>query len=73
MKYEVTVGNIGRVLETSHSHIAMRCYMEYVELSKTGYGRVPFEDVALWEDNEPIETHIAKRPPTNGQILSQFI
>lgn len=68
----VTVGNIGTVYVGYDEMEAKQTYTEYVEQSRSGYGRAAYEDVCLWIDNEPVEMYIAEKPPSNG-ILSQFI
>lgn len=57
-KYEVTVGNLGSVIETESYEEAKATFNEYVELSETQYGRVAGEFVILWENGEPIEEHL---------------
>lgn len=56
-KYEVTVGNLGSVIETESYEEAKTVYDEYVWQSSANYGRVAGEWVTLWEDGEPLEEH----------------
>ena len=58
-QYTVTVGNIGIVYDGTNEAVALREYYEYVELSKSGYGRAGDEDVVLIDDAEVREEHIA--------------
>ena len=53
MRYEVYVGNIGCVYSGSNERQAQKDYVEYVEQSKTNYGRAAGENVTLFKDGEP--------------------
>ena len=53
MKYKVTVGNIGTVVETNNKSDAMKIFNEYVRQSKNLYGRAANEDVVFWQNEEP--------------------
>jgi hypothetical protein len=55
MKYQVVVGNIGTVYDGNSYLLAIRTYGEYVDQSKTNYGRAAGEPVALFEDGEIIK------------------
>jgi hypothetical protein len=57
-RYEVIVGNIGRVHEGSAKTEALRHFNAYVRQSKAGYGRAGGEEVALLKDGEIIREHI---------------
>ncbi len=54
-KYEVTVGNIGRVHDGDSFSEAHAVFKEYVQMSSDGYGRASGEEVVIWEDGEPID------------------
>jgi len=56
-RYEVTVGNIGMVYSGMNFDVADKTFDEYVELSKSNYGRAAGEQVALWENGEPLFEH----------------
>jgi hypothetical protein len=56
-KYQVIVGNIGTVYDDDDDQEALSIYIEYVKMSKDGYGRAGGEDVTLFEFGEPIEEH----------------
>ena len=58
-EYEVIVGNVGTVYKGSDATEAHRLYNHYVELSRTGAGRVAYEDVTLFLDGEPSEEYRA--------------
>lgn len=59
-KYEVIVGNIGKVFEGSNREEAREMYNTYVRMSKSGKGRPGGEDVVLFCDDEIVKEHIAK-------------
>jgi hypothetical protein len=52
-KYEVCVGNIGRVYEGENPIEARRIYGKYRSQSESGLGRAGGEDVTLFKDGEP--------------------
>lgn len=49
--YEVYVGNIGLVHKCYNLDEAMKVYHEYVEMSKSGYGRAANEMVSLSDNH----------------------
>ena len=55
MKYQVTVGNIGTVLNTDSEIEAINCFNEYLFQSQSGYGSASGESVCIMEDDEPLE------------------
>lgn len=56
-RYEVIVGNVGRVYDGNDKEVAMHVYQEYVEISKAGVGRAGGEPVTLTLDGEIIHEH----------------
>lgn len=50
MRYEVIVGNIGRVYEGPSKTRAKETFYEYVKLSKHDYGRAAGESVIMLKD-----------------------
>ena len=55
-KYTVSVGNVGNIEYTNKTQ-AMKCYKEYVTLSKNNEGRAAGEDVILFRNDYPIEQY----------------
>jgi len=55
-KYVVNVGNIGNI-DCESKEDALKTYNEYVQQSKSGYGRASGESVILLEDGEPIKEY----------------
>lgn len=53
MKYQVIVGNLGTAIDTEELLDAAEVYVNYCQLSRTGYGRVAYETVTLMVDGEP--------------------
>lgn len=51
--YEVVVGNIGRVCETTSPIEARRVYGIYKKQSQSEVGRAGGEDVTIFKDGEP--------------------
>jgi hypothetical protein len=62
-KYEVTVGNVGLIIETTNRENAVSEYEGWIAMSKHPRGRASGEDVTLWEDGEPIQEYNALPPP----------
>lgn len=60
MNYQVTVGNIGTVYDGTNKREAEEAFQEYMEQSRSGPGWawVSCEDVALWENGEPIREFV---------------
>jgi hypothetical protein len=58
MRYEVVVGNIGTVYSGSNERQAQKDYVEYVEQSKTNYGRAAGESVTFFKDGEPTHSFV---------------
>ena len=50
--WTVVVGNLGVVYDGPNGFTARQKYVEYVKLSKSGYGRVAYEAVQLLYDDE---------------------
>jgi hypothetical protein len=57
MKYQVICGNIGTVHNGNNKKEALSIYLEYVKMSKDGYGRSSSEDVYLICNGEPIREY----------------
>lgn len=55
--YELIVGNIGTVYRGPSEAIAVAEYDDYVEISKSGYGRAAGEEITLFKDGEIIKEH----------------
>jgi len=55
--YELVVGNIGVVYRGPHAAIAVAEFDEYVDISKSGYGRAAGEEITLFKDGEVIKEH----------------
>jgi hypothetical protein len=55
--YTLIVGNIGKIGEYASRKLAFAAFAEYVELSKSNYGRVAGEPVYLFENNEIVIEH----------------
>ena len=62
-EYRVVVGNIGTVYDGDSKIKADRDYKEYVEQSRSDYGRASREPVYMFVDGELLREHI---PETNG-------
>lgn len=58
-RYEVVVGNLGYVHTGNNQKAALRCYREYVTISKAGVGKVGNEQVTLFRDGEILKEHDA--------------
>jgi hypothetical protein len=57
-RYEVVVGNVGTITETTDFAHAITTYRKYLVMSIGGYGRVSNEQVTLLIDGEPeLEYH----------------
>lgn len=56
-KYELIVGNIGKVYDGDDRVEADRLFALYVDQSKSGVGRAGGEDVVLFEDDEIIREY----------------
>ena len=50
--YEVVVGNVGRVYNGTSKREADKVYHDYIEMSRSGYGRAGGEEVTLFVDGE---------------------
>lgn len=50
-RYQVVVGNVGTVLDTSDRAVAIKIFHEYVEISSRGGSRASGESVALLSDD----------------------
>ena len=50
--WEVIVGNVGTVFIGANGFNAIKCFNEYVSLSKSGYGRASNENVYLIKNGE---------------------
>jgi hypothetical protein len=64
MKYQVYVGNIGKVYDGDNHEDAMETFEEYVVISANGHGRASGEDVTLFEDGDIIKDFIGKENET---------
>jgi len=62
-KYEVTVGNVGLIIDTTNHVKAMSEYEGWIAMSKHPRGRASGEDVTLWENGEPLKEYNAPPPP----------
>lgn len=60
MRYEVIVGNVGKVYESDHKGQANTRFNVYALKSDREEGRVAGEDVYLFEDGELIREHTGK-------------
>jgi len=56
--FEVLVGNIGIVHETTNERDALFCARTYVDQSKSNRGRCAGESVTVLKDGEPIEEYL---------------
>ena len=56
-RFQVICANIGTVYSGTDARVAIDTYNEYVELSKSAYGRAAGEAVTLFEDNEITREH----------------
>lgn len=56
-KYELIVGNIGRVFESNNLKDCMKKFRHYVTQSKSGVGRAGGESIILLREGEPIEEY----------------
>jgi hypothetical protein len=77
MRYEVVVGNIGTVYSGSNERQAQKDYVEYVEQSKTNYGRAAGESVTFFKDGYAVKSSTwwgvlaaVKFPPTVSEVAS---
>lgn len=57
MRYQVIVGNIGKVCDTDDRAEALRDYDIYKARSEDGIGRAAGEPIALMCNGEPIMEH----------------
>lgn len=51
-KYTVIVSNVGIVVENGDYQTAIKAYTEYVQQSKSYYGRASGEDVVILQNEE---------------------
>lgn len=60
-KYSVIVSNIGTVERDVSYSVALYAYMQYVNLSQSGYGRAAGESVTMVDDRgEIVKEHIGE-------------
>lgn len=57
-KWEVVVGNVGKVYDDLSEEGAKATYKAYVDISKSGDGRAGGETVTLLRDDEIVEEHV---------------
>jgi len=57
LRYEVIVGNLGRVYAGKSRLDANLMFREYRKKSDRGYGRVAGEAVTMFRDGEPVREH----------------
>lgn len=62
-KYQVTVGNVGTVLDTDNWTDALHTYSNYRGQSQSGVGRAAGEPVTLMRDGEPYFEYGGKPDP----------
>ncbi len=62
MRYQVIVGNIGKVFESDDLTLAMTIYQDYIDQSICDYGRVTGSPVTITDedDGEPILEYASK-------------
>jgi hypothetical protein len=60
MNYEIIVGNIGSVYSGPSKREANRAFREYVDQSKSGYGRASGEEVTMFCDGETVKEYFPK-------------
>lgn len=60
MQYEVIVGNVGRVHDSTSGTNAHRDFWEYTKASESGVGRCGGETVTLMGDGNIIKEHTPK-------------
>lgn len=58
--FYVIVGNIGTVEITGSEEKALETFNEYVDQSKTNYGRAAGESVTIFKDGEPYKEFIGE-------------
>lgn len=56
--FQVVVGNIGTVINTSDKAKAQHAFNEYVSQSKSGVGRAGGETITLFQDDEILMEHV---------------
>jgi hypothetical protein len=61
MKYQLYVGNVGRVSEHSNKQEAIKEFGEWVAISRSGLGKAGHEDVTLYEYGEVIREYTAPK------------
>jgi hypothetical protein len=59
-RWEVLVGNIGKVFDGTRESAARVAYKDYVIQSKSGNGRASGESVTLMKNGEPVSEHFGK-------------
>jgi hypothetical protein len=57
-RFQLIVGNIGTVCDTSCPRTVVQEYKEYIDLSNREFGRASGEDVTLMVDGEIRHEHI---------------
>ena len=61
MKYQLYVGNVGRVSEHENKQEALKEFGDWVKISRDGSGRAGHEDVTLYEHGEIIREYTAPK------------
>jgi hypothetical protein len=65
--FEVVVGNIGTVYSGRDEAEAQKHYDEYVDQSKTGYGRAAGESVTMFRNGEIFKEHIGTQEDAHAE------
>ena len=82
-RYEVYVGNIGRVYDGGSNLEASKTYAHYVKLSKAGSGRAAGESVVIMKNGEPEREFAGESgdrrrgrrvvPAPTGEIIGYYV
>ena len=67
--YQVVVGNIGTILETSDEAEALRAYRLYTSRSLLGSGRAAYETVTILANDDIVREHTPSHP-TAADVLA---
>lgn len=67
--YQVIVGNIGTVIETTERETAQWTFEEYATMSRNGYGRAAGEPVTMMENGEII---LEYTPPMPRDVQEEY-
>lgn len=68
--YQVVVGNIGTILETSDEAEALRAYRLYTSRSMLGSGRAAYETVTILANDDIVREHTPSHPTATDVLAA---